>query len=134
MNKKTIKQVVILGNRMKFALIATADNDGLPHVAASGKITSEADGGIGVCEWFCPGTLANLQVNPRVSIVVWDPEKDSGYQVLGISERVEDLSMMDGFSPELEKGEPLPQVERKIYVHVDRVIHFSHAPHSDMEG
>jgi hypothetical protein len=133
MNKKAIKQVVMLGNRIKFALIATADTAGLPHVAASRKITSEADGGIGVSEWFCPGTLANLQVNPRISIVVWDPEKDSGYQVLGISKRVEDLSMMDGFSPELEKREPLPQVERKIHVHVDRVIHFSHAPHSDME-
>jgi uncharacterized protein len=133
MSKATIKQAVKLGNRMKYALLATADSEGLPHVAASRKITSEADGRIGVSEWFCPGTLANLQVNPRLSIVVWDPVKDSGYQALGISERIEELSMMNGFSPDLEKGAPLPQVERKIHIHVDKVLHFSHATHSDME-
>jgi len=133
MSKATIKQAVKLGSMMRYALLATADGEGLPHVAVSRKITLEADGGIGISEWFCPGTLANLQINPRVSIVVWDRQKDSGYQILGISERIEDLSMMDGFSPDLEKGAPLPQVERKIYVHVDKVIHFSHAPHTDME-
>jgi uncharacterized protein len=133
MNKKATKQVVMFGNRIKFALIATADADGLPHVAASRKITLEQDGIIGVSEWFCPGTLANLQVNPRISIIVWDPEKDFGYQVLGKSERIEELAVMDGFSPELEKSAPIPQVERKIHVQADKVIHFSHSPHSDME-
>jgi len=133
MLRDPVKEAVRLGRRMKVAMIATADAQGLPHMAASRKITVEPGGGIGVSEWFCPGTLANLQVNPRISIVVWDSKKDSGYQVLGISERVEDLSMMNGFSPELEKGDPMPQVERKIHVQVDKVIHFSHAPHSDME-
>jgi uncharacterized protein len=132
MRRDPIKEAVKLGSRMKYAMIATADADGLPHVAASRKITAESGGGIGVSDWFCPGTLANLQVNPRVSIVVWDPDKDSGYQILGISEKIADISMMDGYSHNLEKGPPLPQVERKIHVHVDRVIHFSHAPHSDM--
>jgi uncharacterized protein len=133
MRRDLIKEAVKLGNRMKYAMVATADAEGLPHVAASRKIASEPGGGIVVSEWFCPGTLANLRANPRVSIVIWDPDKDSGYQILGVSEKIEDISMMDGYSRDLEKGPPLPQVERKIHVHVDRVIHFSHAPHSDME-
>jgi uncharacterized protein len=133
MHRDPIKEAVKLGSRMKYAMISTADAEGLPHVAASRKITVEPDGSIGISEWFCPGTLANLQVNPRVSIVVWDPDKDSGYQILGISKKITDSSMMDGYSRDLEKGRPLPQMERKVHVQVDRVIHFSHAPHSDME-
>jgi len=133
MKKETLKNAVKLGSRMKYALLATADSDGLPHVAAARKITVEPDGDIGVSEWFCPGTLSNLQVNPRLSIVVWDPIKDTGYQVLGISEKVVDLSMMNGYSQDKEKDRPLPQVERKIHVHVERIIHFSHGPHSDLE-
>jgi len=133
MRRDPIKEAVRLGNRMNYAMIATADAEGLPHVAASRKINAEPGGGISVSEWFCPGTLANLQINPKVSIVIWDPAKDSGYQILGVSEKISDISVMDGYSRDIEKGPPLPQVERKIHVRVDRVIHFSHAPHSDME-
>jgi uncharacterized protein len=131
--REIIEKAVEIGSRLKRAMIATADYDGLPHMAASGKITAETDEGIGISEWFCPGTLANLQANPRVSIVVWDSDQDSGYQILGNSEGIEDLSVMNGFSPGLEKGAPVPQVERKIHVRVKKIIHFSQAPHSDME-
>jgi len=65
--------------------------------------------------------------------VVWDPENDTGCQMLGYCERIEDLSVMDGFSREGEKASSLPQVERKLFVRVNKVIHFSHAPHSDVE-
>jgi hypothetical protein len=133
MSRETIGRAVELGSAVGHMFVATADADGLPHIAASRRISSEPDGRIGISEWFCPGTLENLQVNPRISVVVWDPQKDTGFQILGRSEKVEDLSVMDGLSPELEAEPPLPQVERKILVQVDKVIHFSHAPHSDME-
>jgi hypothetical protein len=114
--------------------VATADAAGLPHIAASRRITFEPGRRLGISEWFCPGTLENLQVNPRISIVVWDPPRDAGFQILGRFEKVEDLSVMDGLSPEMEEKPPLPHVERKILVQVDEVIHFSHAPHSDVEA
>ena len=133
MNRETIEKAVLLGNRMGRVFIVTADREGLPHMAAAGKIAAESGYKINVSDWFCPGTLANLQTNPGTSIVVWDPEYDIGWQIIGNCERIEDLSMMDGFSPALEERAPLPQVERKIHVQVKKVIHFSHAPHSDME-
>jgi hypothetical protein len=41
--------------------------------------------------------------------------------------------MMNGFSPAAELDSPMPQVERKVLVRVDKVLVFSHAPHSDLE-
>lgn len=133
MKREIIEKAIKLGNEQGNVFLATADAQGLPHIATSRKLNSEPNGDIGIREWFCPGTLANLQVNPRISIVVWDPQIDTGYQILGSCEKIEDLSVMDGFSSEAEDDTPLPQVERKIAVKVSKVIHFSHAPHGDVE-
>lgn len=133
MGSNSIEKAVNLGNELGHVFLATADADGLPHLAASGRLTAEPDGTLGISEWFCPGTLTNLQLNSRVSVVIWNPDNDKGYQILGHCEKVEDLSMMDGFSPESEKEAPLPQVERKIFVRVNKILHFSQAPHSDVE-
>ena len=131
--KKAIYKAVALGNELGHIFVATSDAKGLPHLAASGKISLEENGQIGVSEWFCPGTLSNIQVNPRMSIVVWDPKTDKGFQMLGNCEKVEDMSVMDGFLPQGAHNKPLPQVERKIWVQIDKIVHFSHAPHSDLE-
>jgi uncharacterized protein len=131
MNKDVIKKAVEMGSRLGHVFVATADHAGLPHVAASGRIEVEPGGRVAVSEWFCPGTLANLQANPKVSIVAWDPVNDIGFQILGVADGLEELAVMDGLSQDLRK--PLPQVERKIHVRVEKIIDFRHAPHSDVE-
>jgi hypothetical protein len=133
MNPDSIQKAIALGSEMGHVIVATADRGGAPHVAASSRISMEDDGRIGISEWFCPGTLANLRVNSQIAIVVWDPEKDRGYQLLGRSEGIKDMAFMDGLATGAGTESPLPQVERKILVRVDRVIRFSHAPHSDLE-
>ena len=133
MSREIIKEAVTMGSRLGYAFLATADNEGLPHMTVSGRLDVEADGNVSISQWFCPGTLANLEINPRISIVAWDPVSDTGYQMLATYEKAEDLSMMNGLSPETEDKAPLPQVERKILVRVDKVLRFSLAPHSDVE-
>jgi len=133
MSREAIEKAIELAAELGHVFLATADGGGLPHMAASRSLTAEPDGALGISEWFCPGTLANLQINPGISIVVWNPVNDLGYQILGQCEKVEDLSVMDGFLPGDKKEPPLPQVERKILVKVNKIIHFSHAPHSDVE-
>jgi hypothetical protein len=86
-----IRKAVDMANRVGYALVATSDRNGLVHVAASRLVEAEPDNHVAFSEWFCPGTLANLQENP------------------------------------------LPQVERKIRIEVNRVLDFSHAPHSHQE-
>ena len=111
--KKAIYKAVALGNELGHIFVATSDAKGLPHLAASGKISLEENGQIGVSEWFCPGTLSNIQVNPRMSIVVWDPKTDKGFPMLGNCEKVEDMSVMDGF---LLQGAHVQVLDKKDFL------------------
>jgi len=58
---------------------------------------------------------------------------DNGYQLLGKTEKVENTAMMDGYAPGLEDKPPLPQVERRLLIRVDKIIGFRNSPHTDEE-
>jgi len=133
MNKKILNQAVALAQKLRHVFVATTDGKGLPHMAAAGKMALTPEGRLALAAWFCPMTVANLQKNHRVSLVIWDPQVDIGYQLLGEAEKVEEIAMMNGYAPRVESQHPLPQVERQILVRVDKIIDFKHAPHSDVE-
>ena len=133
MKKQTIQWAVNLGQKLQHIFVATSDNRGLPHVAAAGRITPVSDKKVAVSAWFCQGTVENLEQNRFISLVIWDSASDKGYQLLGKVEQIEEEDMMNGYAPELEKKGLTPQVERKLIVRVEKVIDFSHAPHSDIE-
>lgn len=133
MKGEILKAAVKLAEKLGHVFVATSDAGGLPHVAAAGKMTLEPQGRVAVTAWFCPGTMNNLQVNHHIALVVWDANEDFGYQLLGESEKVEDLAFLNGYAPEIEDRTPIPQVERQLLVRVDKIIDFRHAPHSDVE-
>ncbi len=133
MKTETIQKAVELARKLKHVFVATADERGVPHVAAAGKVGFMSKDLVTVGAWFCPGTITNLHGNRHISIVVWDAVKGTGYQLLGEVEEVEELAFLDGYVPEIEGSPPSPQVERDLHVRVNRVIVFSHAPHSDLE-
>jgi predicted pyridoxine 5'-phosphate oxidase superfamily flavin-nucleotide-binding protein len=127
----TLEKTVALAGHLRHVLVATADGDGLPHIASAGRLSARG-GRVVLAEWFCPGTLANLQQNRRISIVVWDAEQDLGYQLLGEVEEVKELGMLDGYVPGEEDRPPIPQVERELIANVTKILAFSHGPHSDV--
>ena len=131
MKKTTLNQAVALAQKLQHVFVATTDGKGLPHLAAAGKLALTPGGRVTVAAWFCPTTVANLQKNRRVALVVWEPKEDLGYQLLGEAEKVEEIAMMNGYAPGIESKSPLPQVERQLLVRVDKIIDFKHAPHSD---
>ncbi len=111
-------------------LLASADSGGTPHLAAAGALRRLSAERLEVRAWFCPQTLANLHENPRCSLVIWDTAADEGYQLVGEADAPQQGAVLDGYSP----GEaPLPQVEYSVTIHVDRVLEFRHAPHTDAE-
>ena len=132
--QERLKQALALAATVKTVLVATADGDGRPHVAVAGKIEALADGRVAVSEWFCPGTVANLEKNPRISLVLWDPVGDAGYQFMGQVEEVEESAFLNGYLPEEEGARPLPQTRRRLTVRVTRIFAFSRAPHTDEEN
>ena len=132
MKVETLLKAVAMGERLGHVFVATADRAGLPHLAAAGKLKLGVNNRLLVSAWFCPGTVANLDQNQRVSLVVWDPGQDAGFQLLGTTERIEEMAMMDGIAPGRESA-PLPQVQRRLHIRVDKILDFKHAPHSDQE-
>ena len=83
--------------------------------------------------WLCPTTIASLQANPYIGVVVWDAVEDIGYQILGEVEEMKDLGILNRYVPEMEGKISVPQVERQLVVHVDEIFEFSQASHSDVE-
>ncbi len=133
MKPESLNTAVELAEKLEHVFVSTADPSGMPHVATAGKLRQTSEGHVAVAAWFCPGTLANLKNNRKISLVVWDAPLDRGYQLLGRVEKIEEIAMMNGYSPEVEKYPPMPQAKNRLLVCVDKVIAFSHAPHSDLE-
>ncbi|MFO7965879.1 MAG: pyridoxamine 5'-phosphate oxidase family protein [Desulfobacterales bacterium] len=129
--RESLEGAVRLGRRMGHIFVATADARGVPHMASSANIRIEGEGLIGISEWFCPVTLSNVRVNPKIALLAWDPETDIGYQMIGTCREVQETSMMNGFSEELDEEQPIPQAENTLLVSIEKIIQFSHAPHSD---
>ena len=134
MNREALENAVTLAQKIWYVFAATANDDGLPHVAAAVKMTlASNDGDIAVEAWYCPTTLINLKQNPLISLIIWDSHADKGYQLLGETIKVEDMAMMNGYDPKSDIKSTLPQVERRLIVRVKDVLIFSHAPHTDVK-
>jgi hypothetical protein len=56
---KAIKQAVALAQKPGHVFVATADAEGLPHVAAAATMNYAAENKVAVSAWFCPGTLSD---------------------------------------------------------------------------
>ena len=133
MDPKTLKKIEGLARKVGHAFLATADDKGAPHIAVAGVLSVDAGGSIRLEEWFCPGTVKNLNVNLKTAVVVWDMGSDEGYQISCLVEQIEDIAMMDGYSPSEGKVQPMPQVERRLKLRPERITRFRKAPHSELE-
>jgi len=130
---KNLDAAIGLADKLGHVFVATADAAGMPHVAAAARIKDASDDHVAVSAWFCPGTVANLADNDQISLVVWDPPSDHGFQILGAVVNITEQAMMNGYTPDDALKAPLPQVERELLVRAHRVLAFSHAPHSDLD-
>jgi predicted pyridoxine 5'-phosphate oxidase superfamily flavin-nucleotide-binding protein len=123
-------KAVSLYQRVERVLVATANAEGQPHIAVAGKLALEAGGQMVVTEWFCPTTMANVGENRAIALVVWDRLSDVGYQIIGQVERVDESAFADGYLPG-EEVQPIPQVQRELWIKVHRMLAFTEGPHTD---
>jgi len=132
MKTETLRRAVEMAKKGSIFMV-TADAAGMPHLAAAGTLNQTDESHVEVTDWFCPGSVANMRENQGVSIVVYEPGKDFGYQLVGKALNVEELGVLDGYSPEMEGREPLPQVLWRVKIEVDKIMAFKRAPHTDRE-
>lgn len=120
-----------LAKKIGHIFLATADMDCVPHVAAAGRLEYAEQDCVMVSEWFCPGTVKNLQINHAVSIVIWDQNSDTGFQLVGHLRSVRNIGVLDGFGAGVEQQYPLPQEEKELRIQIENVLDFRRGPHSD---
>ena len=128
-----LEKAAELAAKVGYVFIVTSDIDGWPHLAAAGTLKLREEGCVTVSEWFCPGTISNLKNNRHTSIVVWEENSDTGYQLLGEMERMKDIGILNGYTPEDKRIAPIPQVESELTIRVRKITDFNRAPHSDAE-
>jgi hypothetical protein len=132
MDKSKIAAAVAMAARTKFLIVSTAGQDCEPHIAVAGRMETQGEL-LSISSWYCPVTLANIELHPKISVAVWDAGTDTGYQLIGKLERLYDLAMLDSFAPQIESVAVYPQVERQLVIRVEKIMHFSMGLHADTE-
>jgi hypothetical protein len=122
MNAQMLQKAIELAEERQHLLISTANGAGMPHIASVGSIRPVSQQKLALGDWYCPATVFNIQENSQVSMIVWEIATDTGYQLLGEVEAIRPT--------EDPTGDPF---ERELIVHIDNVLTFSHAYHTDVE-
>jgi uncharacterized protein len=133
MSGESIAKAEDLAQKVGFVFVATADKSGVPHLSVSGPMKLIDTDMVSVTQWFCPGTMENLQANPNISLIVWDSSHDYGFQLSGKIDKIKDVALLDGFDPKRENKVHVPQVERQLTARIGKIMHFKKAPHTDIE-
>lgn len=128
-----VKRAVAMAREVGHLFLATADAAGSPHIAVVKDIGAGPGGSVLLTMWPCQSTFANLEKNPHVSLVIWQTEKDTGYQLCGEVENIENVAVLNGYLPGLEDKKHYPQEEIKVRVRIKKVLNFQQAPHLDVK-
>lgn len=131
MPKEILENIIALAQTTAPAFLATADIDGLPHIAAVGKVVLDSGSRIRLDDWLCPQTVENLDANHNACLVIWDCRTNNGFQLTGRLLSIHDTAVMDGYSRKNDSLPPLPQVERQLLFEVTAIYEFRHGIHSD---
>ena len=116
MNLHSINDALSIVSTTGHVIIATADRNGLPHVAVGYDfIAGDEPNSVNVSCRFCPGTLANIHKNDRLALVAWDAQEDVGLQLVGRVRQFDQLS----------------DQEQRMNVLIEQVADFTKASHTD---
>ena len=105
------------------ALVATASKNGKPNVSLKGSFRVLDDEHVIFADIASPRTVANLQENPQLSVIVFDPATCRGCRIWGKAVEILDSgSLFDTISAEFAKMKM--EVKHLVKVAVDEVVTF----------
>jgi general stress protein 26 len=131
MDSRLLKQVVRFTKDIDYIIMVTTSRDGVPHITTAGELKYDENKNlIKIAEWFCSTTVANLNANKHIGIVVWKPEIDRGYQLQGSLMEVRNTAVLDGYTKK-ESQTQFPQTRKELLIKVEKITEFSHTVHSD---
>ena len=75
--------------------VATASKDGMPNIAIKGSLRVLDDEHLLFADLFSNKTRANMEENPKVAVMVYDPESRKAYCLKGQVELIAGGSLYD---------------------------------------
>lgn len=79
------------------AFIATSSKNGIPNVSPKGSLRVLDDDTVAFAEMMSPQTLANLQENPEVAILLFNPTNWGGCRIRGKAQILDSGELVDSF-------------------------------------
>ena len=131
MNSNQLERAIELGKRAEHFFFALVGSDGFPYVNSARQIEQVGDNQFAIEEWVCPLTVKHVKENPKMAVLIWDPAVDNGYEILGEVLMFENQAFLNGFAPEVEEGDYLPQVKRQLIIRAEKITAFSQALRCD---
>ena len=130
---RMLDKAVCLARKVGHFFIATADLEGVTHIAAASVLEKTGSESVVVSDWFCPGTVRNLRQNNRISLVIWKSSADFGYQLIGYFEEFKTAGLVNGYAAERGGSLSVQQSDKRLLVRIQSIITFTLGPHSDAE-
>jgi hypothetical protein len=132
MEPSLVQEMRNLVDENRAVYVATANSEGVPHIAVEHGLTLLDEQHLVFRSWFCLRTIENLDQNPQLALAILDPVTQDGVQVLGEMERIERGATLNGFSLEGEKQwAGYPQSEHQLLIRITKIFRLSTGPHSD---
>ena len=132
MKEAAVHQAVAMAAEGLPVFLTTVSAAGVPHLTTVGSVSQLDRDRLRLAEWFCPQTVENTRDNRQVSLTVWDPAHNTGWQFTGQVELIQAAAMMNGYDPNTPI-EPMPQTLSTLDLHIEHAIRFHHGPHTDKE-
>jgi hypothetical protein len=109
--------------------VATAAKDGTPNVSIKGSLRLLDDEHLVFADIFSLKTRKNLEENPKVAIMVYDPESHRGYMFKGKAEMLSTGPLYDQTVEMMKKAMPqLPGPKYVVKVSIESIYNQSAGP------
>ena len=115
--------------RGKPGWVATASRDGMPNVAVKGSLQVLDSEHLLFADLFSLKTRKNLEENPRVAVMVYEPGSRRGYMIRGTAEMMASGPLFEQTAAGIKKAMPqLPPLQYVVRITVESVWDQSAGP------
>jgi predicted pyridoxine 5'-phosphate oxidase superfamily flavin-nucleotide-binding protein len=118
----------------KIGWVGTASSDGMPNIAMKGSLQVLDDSHLLFADLFSLKTRKNLEENPKVAVLVADPDTHASYMFKGTAELLTAGSLYDRIAEQIHRSpKKLPDPTYIVRITVDAIYDQSLGPNSGQE-
>ena len=131
MLKSELKSLISSSKNDKQVFVVTANSQGIPGIVSAKQLIPVSGKELVLECCSSTETLVNLWENPLIMILVWNRNKDFGYQLEGRLLQMKDIPEMDDYSQKRDLNGLSPQIRKYLLVEIKKVIKIKKMSHTE---